>query len=204
MRSFLGRAAAARLFTKEAMRPITKRERNLVDYHDHLAALIDQAEHLGEWDASRRLQLAAGRLAGEHEVVARTFRRRRRSGPGTYPFYECVQDQRRRGYTDGSARAICGRIRGNSRNRYRTYWQAREDAARERKRNPRRRKRNPSADFAIAINQTQVQDGSVLMIIYDAEGTVVNHHRFGKATEAIAAVDLVYSPDLPILGPVCA
>lgn len=105
--------------------PRRKKGEGLVAYHDRLSARAREADAAGQTTLSRRLQRAAGKLAAEHETVARDARGDSSGGPGTYPWQECVDDQRGRGYDDEAARKICGRIRQSSRERYPAYWEAR-------------------------------------------------------------------------------
>lgn len=95
------------------------------DYHDRLGALIVEANKAGDTARSRALQRRAGEVAREHEYVATRPRGGEAQGPGSYPWYECVEDQRARGYEQEAANRICGRIRASSRKRYPAYWQAR-------------------------------------------------------------------------------
>jgi len=105
--------------------PAKRKSESWRDYHDRLASLIVEANKAGDTARSRALQKRAGEVAREHEYVATRPRGGRSEGPGSYPWYECVKDQRKRGYDKEAANAICGRIRASSRKRYPAYWQAR-------------------------------------------------------------------------------
>lgn len=106
--------------------PRRKKGESLVKYHDRLSDLIAGAEEAGDVELSERLQRAAGKIARDHESVARGKRKKGLAGPGTYPWYQCVRDQEAKGADRAKANAICGRIRANSRMRYPEYWAARE------------------------------------------------------------------------------
>lgn len=106
--------------------PRRKKGESWVAYHDRLADLVVAAEEVGDRDLSARLQRKAGDVAREHESVAERERKTKGRGPGTYPWYVCVQDQMGKGGSEARANAICGRIRGDSRKRYPEYWSRRE------------------------------------------------------------------------------
>jgi hypothetical protein len=63
--------------------------------------------------------------------------KKRRSGPGSYPWEECMADAFRRYGDEETARRVCGSIRAKSRAKYPGYWAAR-DAYDKAKRNPGR------------------------------------------------------------------
>jgi len=106
--------------------PRKKRSESWTAYHDRLASLIVKAEGAKDYAFSQRLQQAAGQVARAHENVRTMPRKFRQTGPGTYPFAQCLEDQARRG-SKAFAPEICGRIRQDSRERYPTYWAARGD-----------------------------------------------------------------------------
>lgn len=106
--------------------PKQKGGESLAAYHGRLSDLIRGAEEAGDRELSIALQRRAGKIARDHRDVAEKCCPGQRSGPGTYPWKECVSDQRGRGYDDEHANAICGRIRANSRRRYPEYWAVRE------------------------------------------------------------------------------
>ncbi len=104
-----------------------------VAYHDGRAEMIRDAEEAGQKRFSNELQRRAGKVAAAHESVRDAERGSAKSGPGTYPWYECVDDQRAAGYSQERADQICGRIRADSRARYPEYWAAREAGAKKKK-----------------------------------------------------------------------
>ncbi len=118
--------------------PPRKARESWVAYHDRLSRLIRQATSAGATGASKMLQRAAGKVAAKHKSVRDPRKRRAKLvGPGTYPWEQCVRDQKRRGARD--PKAVCGRIRASSRKRYPLYWE-------ERMKGPRKKRRkNPSS-----------------------------------------------------------
>ena len=118
--------------------PRRKKGESLVAYHDRLAALIAEATKAGDKALSQSLQRKAGELARKHEDVARRPRNidEPRVGPGSYPWYQCVEEQTKRAKgaphhlpaakARERANKICGRIRADSRKMYPTYWNIRE------------------------------------------------------------------------------
>lgn len=123
--------------------PARKKSESIVGYHDRLADLAYEAEQSGDLALSEALQAKAGALAAKHTSIHRPRRgkRQKRRGPGTYPWYECIDDQMDRYGDPAKAAAVCGRIRADSRKRYPVYWSLRM---------PRR---NPGkGDYAIYAN----------------------------------------------------
>lgn len=107
--------------------PRKKKKESWVEYHDRLANLIVKAEEDNDTALSRRLQQRAGEVARDHPKVHDAPRRRHRvRGPGTYPFYQCLEDQRKRYKDEEKARGTCGQIRQDSKDRYPVYWKVRE------------------------------------------------------------------------------
>jgi hypothetical protein len=117
-----GRAAVARPRV-----PARKKGESAVAYHDRLADLIYEAEKSGDYDVSEALQHRAGALARGSDSIARPRlgAKKKRRGPGSYPWYECIDDQMGRYGDPAKAAAVCGRIRADSRKRYPVYWSAR-------------------------------------------------------------------------------
>ena len=112
--------------------PPRKARESWVAYHDRLSRLIRQASRAGATGASKALQRAAGKVAAKHKSVRDPRKKRGKlTGPGTYPWEQCVKDQKRRGARD--PKAVCGRIRASSRKRYPLYWAERGKGARPRK-----------------------------------------------------------------------
>jgi hypothetical protein len=115
--------------------PRKKKGESVVAYHDRLAEMIHGAEEAGDTKLSHALQRKAGQLAHDYPRVAESHRRQaKRSGPGTYPWYMCVDEQMGKGKGREAANAICGRIRANSRLRYPEYWAKREGYSSAKKR----------------------------------------------------------------------
>ncbi len=113
-----------------------------ITYHDRLAELAYIARREGDGAASKALQHYAGELARKHKGIRGPRRARRLlKGPGTYPWEQCIDDQKRRGARD--PKAVCGRIRADSRKRYPHYWKERmkgeEGKKGKKKRNPDKR-----------------------------------------------------------------
>jgi hypothetical protein len=107
--------------------PRRKKGESLVKYHDRLSELIYEADRAGDVELSAALQAKAGELAEQHETVRapRRGKRKKLRGPGTYPWYQCVEDQYERYGSMDRARKVCGRIRASSRSRYPIYWSVR-------------------------------------------------------------------------------
>ncbi len=125
--------------------PRRRKGESYVAYHDRLSDLIYEAENAGDTDLSEALQRAAGELAKKHKSIhARRKTKKARRGPGTYPWYQCIDDQTKRYKDPTRAARICGRIRADSRARYPVYWSARGLG---RRRNPEDRE-----DFAIVVD----------------------------------------------------
>jgi len=106
--------------------PKRKRRETWVAYHDRLVALAKDANDAGAVEASEAMQARAGQLAAKHKHIRERPRDKDATGPGTYPWKQCVSDQRKRGLDDEGAKKVCGRIRANSRRRYQAYWEQRE------------------------------------------------------------------------------
>lgn len=141
--------------------PRKRKGETRVAYHDRLADLIRGAEEAGDSRLSAALQRKAGKLAHDHARVAEAHRERtKRGGPGTYPWYVCVEDQVAAGSSDARAKAICGRIRADSRRRYPEYWASREGYssadARESEAKDRTKKKRKSGKKAAATNPIAV------------------------------------------------
>lgn len=190
------------------MAVVPKRERgeSLVEYHDRLGALVRQAEEAGQASRSRALQRAAGKLAARHEEVRAAPRGGSRSGPGTYPWYECVGDQLHRGYDRDRADAICGRIRSDSRKRYPEYWKEREKSKKARgvERAPAKGRRRHAA-AADALNPLPLIP-LVPLITHaaaGAAGTALARHAYGNPDDQIpyAAIGLDAGPKWSGPGP---
>jgi hypothetical protein len=110
--------------------PARRKGESVVAYHDRLSSLVYEATQAGDRQLSAALQARAGQLARQHKQVhePRTGRLKtaQRRGPGSYPWYECLEDQLKQ-YAGDKARAsrVCGRIRADSRRKYPIYWEAR-------------------------------------------------------------------------------
>jgi len=116
----------ARAVARTPRVPARKKNESTVAYHDRLAELIYEAEHAGDEDYSLALQAAAGKLAHDETSIHRPRRDgKKRRGPGTYPWYACIDDQVGQYDDYEKAAAVCGRIRADSRARYPVYWSAR-------------------------------------------------------------------------------
>lgn len=125
--------------------PRRKKGESYVAYHDRLSDLIYEAENAGDFAMSETLQRAAGELARKQKTIpARRKVDKARRGPGTYPWYQCVDDQTKRHGDSVRAARVCGRIRADSRARYPIYWSVRGLG----------RRRNPEAeqDFSITVD----------------------------------------------------
>jgi len=192
--------------TKSAKRGVPRRRKgeSLIAYHDRLAALILEANEEGDHELSERLQRKAGRLARDHEQVARKPRKgkRPRSGPGTFPWYECVEEQTKRAKgaphhlpsAEARKRAnqICGRIRATSRETYPTYWNVREARA-----NP---ESNGKPYAGVALDGgPRLRPHRDLVVVVDRGGTVLDLFPIlGK--HSFSEFDSKY-PGIPIIGP---
>ena len=173
---------------------------SLIAYHDRLSALAAEARVAGDDELSARLQRKAGKLAHEHEQVARRARSGTGSGPGTYPWYQCVDDQARRARAAGAetdeardrANHICGRIRANSRVMYPEYWAAREGKA-----------ANPSdgVPFAALVldGGPRAEPHRDLAVVVDRAGTILDLHPI-LDDHSMRELDRKY-PGLPLFGP---
>ena len=124
--------------------PRRRKGESAVGYHDRLSDLIYEANKAGDLDFSEALQKKAGRLAQVHKSIHRGRRGapKKRRGPGSYPWYQCIGDQEKR-YDPKTAREVCGRIRAASRERYPVYWSVRAVA----RRNPEQQ------DFVIEVGE---------------------------------------------------
>lgn len=189
----------------EAGVPRRNKGESLVSYHDRLAELIAQAEKDGDAERSKRLQRKAGRLAHEHERVARQPRKRdaARAGPGSYPWFQCVEEQTKQArgaphhLPSAAARErankICGRIRATSRKLYPTYWDIREG-----------RSGNPKSDghpyAGIALDGgPRTETARDLVVVVDKGGTILDLHSI-LGEHSFSELDSKY-PGLPIFGP---
>jgi hypothetical protein len=143
----------ARAVARAPRVPAQKKGESLVAYHDRLADLIYEANQAGDMDFSEKLQEAAGRMARTEPSIQRPRRgaAKKRRGPGTYPWYACIEDQVDQYGDYEKAAAVCGRIRADSRARYPVYWSAR-GLGRRTGRMTRTRSgwgANPQGDYAI-------------------------------------------------------
>lgn len=193
---------------KEASRPKgvprRKQRESLVAYHDRLAALAAEAAKAGDDELSERLQRKAGKLAKEHIEVARRPRKKDapRSGPGTFPWYQCVEEQTKRARgkphhlppAEARERAnqICGRIRASSRSRYPKYWDVREGRA------------NPEKDgvpyAGIALDGgPHSKPPRDLVVVVDRGGALLDLYPI-LGEHSLSEFDSKY-PGLPIFGP---
>lgn len=107
--------------------PRRKSGESTVKYHDRISELIYEADRAGDVELSTALQAKAGALAEQHATVRapRRGKPKKRRGPGTYPWYQCVEDQHEQYGSIDRARKVCGRIRASSRARYPIYWSIR-------------------------------------------------------------------------------
>jgi hypothetical protein len=122
--------------------PARKKGESLVRYHDRLADLVYEAERAGDLEYSEVLQRAAGKLARDEPTVRKKKRTKaKRRGPGTYPWYQCIDEQVGRYEDEKKAAAVCGRIRADSRRRYPVYWSVRGVG----------RRKNPTHDYALFV-----------------------------------------------------
>lgn len=153
--------------------PPRKAGESLVDYHDRLSALAAEALKGGKTQLSKRLQRRAGQLAHDHREVADRVRHGKESGPGTLPWKQCVSEQAARGHDDARSRAICGRIRADSRERYPDYWEAR---GAPRSANPQLGDtgKTPEAPYAaIAIDGGPRAEQRDLVVVLDRQATIL-------------------------------
>lgn len=135
--------------------PRRKKGESLVGYHDRLSDLIYEADAAGDLDYSEALQKKAGEIARQRPSIRqpRRGKPKPRRGPGTYPWYQCMDDQAPR-YGKKRAAQVCGRIRASSRQRYPVYWSARE--GKKPKRNPAFPDAATSAeDYAIFVGDDE-------------------------------------------------
>lgn len=102
------------------------------DYHDRLSGMAAIALERGHRTVAQALEKRAGEVAARFSTVRKKPRGRGASGPGTYPWSQCIKDARARGSRD--PKAVCGAIRARSRKKYPEYWKARHT----KKRNPTR------------------------------------------------------------------
>jgi hypothetical protein len=184
--------------------PRRKKDEPAVTYHDRLAALIAETDKAGDDALSERLQIKAGVLAKKHPDVAKKPRKNGppRSGPGTYPWYQCVDEQTNRGkgkphhmphdQAKDRANQICGRIRANSRSKYPTYWNIREGRA------------NPESEgipyAGIALDGgPRSKPHRDLVVIVDREGGILDLCPI-LGEHGLDQIDRQY-PGLPIFGP---
>jgi hypothetical protein len=139
--------------TTAAFLPRKRKGESYPAYHDRLSDLIFEADRAGDHELSAALQAKAGELAKKYKSI-RSPRRgssRKRRGPGTYPWEQCMDDQLAQyGGSRQRAARVCGRIRADSRSRYPLYWAARGLG----------RRRNP-----------EDADGQHYAIVVDGEGT---------------------------------
>jgi len=170
--------------------PRKKRKETLVAYHDRLVALAKEADDAGDIAASRALQLKAGELAEKHKQIRERPRPRGSSGPGTYPWKQCIKDQKGRGYDQEGAQRVCGRIRASSKARYPDYW--------------RTRTANPTAQgkpaLALGLDAgPRHRPTRDMIVLFDDKGNVLS------ITDVRSEADLeAFShlhPDVPIIGP---
>ncbi len=181
--------------------PKRKSSESWVAYHDRLSSLAREADEAGDPGLSARLQGRAGDIARDRPDVAKRARtaKRPRSGPGTYPWEQCVKDQRAAGSDPKRADAICGRIRADSRARYPEYWAARES-------NPGlgntgRAPEKPHAALALDGGPRSQDRGQPrdLLVVLDRNGTILDLCPV-LGEHSLAEFDTKY-PDLPIYGP---
>lgn len=105
--------------------PRKKKNETYVQYHDRLSELAYAARQIGDTALATRIEAKAGALARKYKSVREKPRKRGSKGPGTYPWYECVDQQIAAGYSKEVANKICGSIRSRSRKKYPAYWGAR-------------------------------------------------------------------------------
>jgi hypothetical protein len=181
--------------------PRRKKGEALTAYHDRLSALAREAHVAGDQELSDRLQRKAGKIAHEHEQVARRPRKGKGGGPGTYPWYQCVEDQTRRARAAGAApdeardraNRICGRIRANSRAMYPDYWAAREGKA-----------VNPAevgVPYAAIVldGGPRAEPHRDIAVVVDRGGTILDLHPI-LSDHSMRELDSKY-PGLPLFGP---
>jgi len=163
--------------------PRKKKGESMVAYHDRLADLIHGADEAGDTRLSQALQRKAGTLAHDHPRVAEAHRRdAKSSGPGTYPWYMCVDDQIGRGAGAERAKAICGRIRADSRLRYAEYWAKREGYSSAAKRDKEAKGRAATAKKRRANGATDNP-----LFLAPALATLGMHAGMAAATQAVAS-----------------
>jgi len=162
--------------------PRKKKGESMVAYHDRLADLIHGAEEAGDAKLSRALQRKAGTLAHDHPRVSEAHRRdAKSSGPGTYPWYMCVDDQMGRGAGSERAKAICGRIRADSRRRYPEYWAKREGYS-----SASERDKEGKARAATAKKRRANEAADNPLFLAPALATLGMHAGMTAATQAVA------------------
>jgi hypothetical protein len=99
-----------------------------VAYHDRLSAEARKAAKSGKPTRADFLEKLAGQIAHAHKSVRTSSRTGKRSGPGTYPWKQCIAEAIASGAR--SPRAVCGAIRARSQRTYPDYWQARDPGRR--------------------------------------------------------------------------
>lgn len=119
-----------------------------VDYHDRLSGMAAVALKQGHTQVAEALERRAGQVASKHPAARKKPRGRGASGPGTYPWSQCIKDARSRGATD--PKAVCGAIRARSRKKYPVYWKARHKKA-----------RNPSREDHARTAYTAMEGGAI-------------------------------------------
>lgn len=179
--------------------PGRRKGESLRAYHDRLAALAYEAEKAGDEKRSARLQKKAGELAARDPKVAKEKRKGAKSGPGTYPWRQCVDDQIGRGYGQKRADAICGRIRADSRARYPEYWAAREGKGAQNPALGHTGKPPGKPHAALALDGGPRGEPRDLIVVLDRNGTILDLREV-LGDHSLRDFERTY-PDLPIYGP---
>jgi len=106
--------------------PKKKKSESWSEYHDRLTAMARDAKKRGDVAVANTLLVRAGEIARVRKRVREKPRGRGASGPGTYPWEQCIQDQLGRYGTMDRAKRVCGAIRARSQRAYPAYWKARD------------------------------------------------------------------------------
>jgi hypothetical protein len=106
--------------------PQKKKSESWAAYHDRLTAMARDAKKRGDVAVANTLLVRAGEIARVRKRVRDKPRGRGASGPGTYPWEQCIQDQLGRYGTMDRAKRVCGAIRARSQRTYPAYWKARD------------------------------------------------------------------------------
>lgn len=157
--------------------PRKKASESWTAYHDRLTAMAREASKRGDKAVANTLLVHAGEIARQRKRVRDKPRGRGASGPGTYPWEQCIKDQLGRYGTMDRAKRVCGAIRARSQRTYPAYWKARDPG--RRLPGPRM---NPSKPAVFYTGEGSIRGKRAMYVVAATDGKrLYDVHVFARA-----------------------